>query len=119
MCDQSNIHLNLDGSAMLPSSVGKKICEVYENTMTPNEMGKFSMSMDHRTFDQPQSPISSKQYAKMMKLMKRWDMVHQNERTETVWIDFRNAKGIRKIPQNIIHDLKYLSLWKLLLICYN
>lgn len=74
--------------------------------MTPSDMGKFSISMLHLTFDQPQSPISNTQYPKMTALITKCDIVHQNDSTETMCNDFNKANGIKNIPTSIIHDLK-------------
>lgn len=90
---------------MFPSRVGRKICDVYEKTITPNEIGKLPISMLHLTLAQPQSPISNRQYPRITALITRCDIVHQNDSTDTMCNDFSNPNGSKNIPHSIIQDL--------------
>lgn len=66
--------------------------------------GNLSMLIDQLTFPQPQSPAQSRQYPRMMTLMNKCAIVHQNDSIETERKSRRNAQGRRIMVKIIIHD---------------
>lgn len=68
---------------MFPSKVGRKMCDVYENTIIPKEIGNVSRSRARGTSEIPHWPMQARQYATIMRLISTCATVHQNESVET------------------------------------